>query len=262
MARNWEMPGNPINRRSFCHLFEKTAKYDLLSILKHAKPSYLWDICQPTADLIQSFTRKVSAMCGAGRDLFHILQLEEDMVVCDLDRLFDYLQRVLSAQNIPIVDVSSTRAEPAFLPAWPSSIGAMLSSLTSQLGAILSSANSSGDRRRTWNIETGPDWNLCTAFGFLLGFPVIYWFSGDSTASNCLALQQLCAVKVHCRKRSLYDGATESDSHPVYSFSFPLALKDKLDAHVSRWFEGLSQRCSRLQLTVTKETFQLPHVAL
>lgn len=82
----------------------------------------------------------------------------------------------------------------------------------------------------SWDMTLADDINLTSAFGYLIGYPVVYWFDSDSlkSAGNSQDVQHTEVVGVRA------DGQTAV----VYSFSYPDGLSDVLEDHVNKWFQN------------------------
>ncbi|XP_022276574.1 UPF0739 protein C1orf74 homolog isoform X3 [Canis lupus familiaris] len=104
------------------------------------------------------------------------------------------------------------------------------------------------------------DWNLCTVFGILLGYPVPYTFQLNQGDDNCLALTPL---RVFAARISWLRG------HPpvlLYSFSVPESSFPALREILNTWEEDLRTRCRAqndfADLSISSEIVTLPAVAL
>jgi hypothetical protein len=72
--------------------------------------------------------------------------------------------------------------------------------------------------------------NQSTLFGFLLGYPVLYWYSSidPSDCRTCLDMCPLVVTSILCDHND--------DTHCVYSFSFPEHLKCEIEQCIFDWF--------------------------
>lgn len=82
----------------------------------------------------------------------------------------------------------------------------------------------------SWDMTLADDINLTSVFGYLIGYPVVYWFDSDSlkSAGNSQDVQHTEVVGVRA------DGQTDV----VYSFSYPDSLSGVLENHVNIWFRN------------------------
>ncbi|CAN8002940.1 unnamed protein product [Ixodes hexagonus] len=243
--------------RKLRQLFRKDIGHNLHYVSKRLKPCYLWDISEPdvtTADeCIQHFDQS--------SDTGHLRTIQigdHDLVVCNTEATLQHLSDVLSSNSVRFVDVSSCHKQPRLLPALPSDLEAMLRSLLRQLDGFRQSD------RRNLRLKLECNWNLCSAFGVFLGFPVVYWFGADSD-SNCLSMEELKVCSVRCLKPFgvvLGLDSRDSATSEVYSFSFPLLFDRELGAHVQRWFQNLATCFAEFELTMCSRVCCYPTVAL
>lgn len=201
------------------------------------KPAYLWDANEPTERAVSECLRH----CRANSDsVVKALQLGRDVLLCNVAET----QRRLAdrGHGVKFVDVSAKLRSPAVLTSLPAGVDSMLASLERILAQMATPPRESD---ATVSAEYPcAVWNLCTAFGVLLGYPVVYWFDGGADAGNCLAMEELNVVRVRASRQSaptVKDGGDE-----VYSFSFPLRLSAELGPHVDAWWEELSSKARDL----------------
>ncbi|XP_077491150.1 UPF0739 protein C1orf74 homolog [Amblyomma americanum] len=208
------------------------------------KPAFLWDVNEPTDRAVADCLR----LCSTTGDV-RALRLGRDVLLCNVP---ETLRRLGDAQ-LKFVDVSARLRSPRVLAMPPSGVADMLSLLKRRL-AEAASPPAFRDAAFADVVPADGDWNLCTAFGVLLGYPVVYWFDGGPDAANCLAMEELNVVRVRGA------GRTPTEWDDVYSFSFPLTLGVELKPHVDSWWEQL--RARGFELTRVDEVKCYPVVAL
>lgn len=201
------------------------------------KPAYLWDANEPTERAVAECLRH----CRAKYDgVVKALQLGRDVLLCNVAESQRRLAHCRHA--VKFVDVSAQLRSPAVLTSLPAGVDGMLASLELILAQMATLPPESG--------ATVPAdypcavWNLCTAFGVLLGYPVVYWFDGGADAANCLAMEELNVVRVRSARQG--DPTEKAGCHEVYSFSFPLRLSAELGPHVDAWWKELSSKARDL----------------
>ncbi|XP_075558524.1 UPF0739 protein C1orf74 homolog [Dermacentor variabilis] len=207
------------------------------------KPGYLWDVNEPTESTVADCLRLCRATADSRSDKNLLLvtgddvravRLRRDVLLCNVP---ETLRRLEDASlDVKFVDVSAGLRSPNALASPPPSVRGMLSSLKRRLADVAASPG-----RSDVFVDLEPadgEWNLCTAFGVLLGYPVVYWFEGGADAGNCLAMEELNVVRV----RSAPTAAGMEDD--VYSFSFPVALDADLRPHVDAWWQRLRARAA------------------
>ncbi|KAL3188712.1 hypothetical protein MRX96_022219 [Rhipicephalus microplus] len=220
------------------------------------KPCYLWDVGEPTERGVAECLRLCRA--DSGKDDVRAFKLgRNDVLVCNVP---ETLQRLLDVAFV-FIDVSAGLPAPTAPASPPEGVLAMLPSLKRRLAEMAATPPRCDDKLAY--LEPDRAWNLCTVFGVLLGYPVVYWFEGGADAGNCLAMEELNVVRV----RSATSSAGRSEGVPsddVYSFSFPAALDGELRPHVDAWWQRLRARAAAndFELVRVDEIRRYPTVAL
>uniref|UniRef100_A0A8C6NS19 Uncharacterized protein n=1 Tax=Nothobranchius furzeri TaxID=105023 RepID=A0A8C6NS19_NOTFU len=82
------------------------------------------------------------------------------------------------------------------------------------------------------------EWNLCTVFGVLLGFPVTYWFDQTESFENCLSMTPLMV------RTASASWQAHGPHHRccLYSFTLPAALQEETRPKLEEWEFGLQGR--------------------
>lgn len=124
--------------------------------------------------------------------------------------------------------------------------------------------------------------NLCTLFGWLLGYPFVYWFpySNGGFEVGGLSMVPLTCYKVcYVSSEAVTDSSStsagmrigvETDHHPLvlYSFSVPTSVLTSnpfISKVVHEWFERIKVSSSKLlnvSIQMTTTCLTLPHVIL
>lgn len=235
----------------------------LYFVSRHLKPCYLWDACEPTAAIARTcILRCWTSFSETGT--LHVLCAGSDILICNVVQTVRHLNPAALWNKVRFVDVTATEGFPKLLKQSPAELNNMLTSLLCQLQQVLKSPDSVGDNVATTVLELNPRWNLCSMFGVLLGFPVVYWFQGGSDAANCLSMEELRVVSVRCSNVPclVQDSKVQVSEHEVYSFSFPVRWEVELSAHVKAWFDKLCSDFPDYQLTMTCRDRCYPIVAL
>jgi hypothetical protein len=113
------------------------------------------------------------------------------------------------------------------------------------------------------SVTLTPGMNLCTLFGRLLGYPVVYWF--PPTAGYSLDLVELVNCHVTASSSSLSaQGLCTMKDHQLYSFSVPRCVESTTRETVCAWFQRLREKAVTLgvELTQRNTLVSLPSVAL
>ena len=103
--------------------------------------------------------------------------------------------------------------------------------------------------------------NRTTVFGYLLDYPVLYWYDNDG--ENCLSMVPLINVKVTAEFGG--DDLKVKD-HLAWSFSYPDCFQQTLSSRTSTWFLEIKRRVERQPLFKSvkfhEEKVTLPAVAM
>lgn len=191
------------------------------------KPSLLFDAACIHAASLKSLIDSLSKD-RLLKNILVVLKIEDDIFVAQKSMLSRLAKPMV---NPVLVDVSPSLSQPVLLS--EKEAFNICSDITDCIQLQLSeSAAESG----LIDIELPDHINRSTLFGFLLNYPVVYWYCVQST-HNCLAMVPLCVVKVvHDRISKAKDFQYES-----FSFSIPSSLYDSVDACVQIWFSAVQQ---------------------
>lgn len=223
-------------KRRQIHRHAAAASPGALWTARGYKPAYLWDASEPAERAVVECLRQCRATCDG---VVRALRLGSDVVLCNVAetrrRLADW------RLGVKFVDVSAHLRCPVVLTSAPAGVGDMLASLELMLERMATSPPESLNETASERVSCAM-WNLCTAFGVLLGYPVVYWFDGGADAANCLALEELNVVRVRCAGQGdlPVPRTSAEQGDEVYSFSFPLRLRAELGPHVDAWWQELS----------------------
>ncbi|EFB27933.1 hypothetical protein PANDA_011033, partial [Ailuropoda melanoleuca] len=228
---------------------------EVLAVARGLKPAVLYDYNCAGASELQSYLEELQGLGFLPQGL-HILEIGENSLIVSPEHICQHLEQVLLG-TIAFVDVSSSQPHPSIcsldqlqhLKALMAEIITHLQGLQKDLSLAVSCS-----RLRS------SDWNLCTVFGILLGYPVPYTFHLNQGDDNCLALTPL---RVFTARISWLHGHA-----PVllYSFSVPESLFPALREILNTWEKDLRTRCRTqndfADLSVSSEVVTLPAVAL
>ena len=238
-----------------------------LSVLQDGiKSTYLVDESFVSAQKWTECLGKICAVSPTGLSLCCVT-LGHDVVIVNLPLLQRRLKNDVTDHfsSIRFVNVSGHLERPELIdlnvPGWEH-VRLMLERVLFQLeriDAVFSGETASPAAVHCLDVD--PSWNLTSVFGWLLGYPVVYWFDQRSVdrGVNCLGMEPLCVYEV---VRSQGDSANLS-SHTVWSFSVPCALRDVCEPAIQAWWQLIETSSSahcHLSLKRTERT--LPDVAL
>ncbi|XP_078054056.1 UPF0739 protein C1orf74 homolog [Mustelus asterias] len=204
---------------------------EILTVDSELKPTFLFDYSAARTEQIQKYAQELQKMGLLSRDL-HILSIEDNTLIVNLNKTIKHLERTLQENELSIIDVSAHRASPRLAEA------CVTEQVKAQLDLILKHLKSqvaqSGKRESSVVSASAlfsSEWNLCTVFGFLLGFPVSYWFDFSKSFENCLSMTELrvFSVSASCPRIS------KNLKHRMYSFSVPETLYLDLQSTIESW---------------------------
>ena len=181
---------------------------DITCVLLGVKPALLVDHTTPDAVKLQQALRELHhvGQLSASRDAastLHLVKAGMDVLLVNAP-LVDQLIKADPQNNTPViyVDISNTLPTPQLatkstsaavntsISAWFTSLRQRHSSPSSLADAFpILSSSSSREAEEEEEEEEGCHLNLCTVFGRLLGYPVVYWF--DPMAGYSLEMVEL-----------------------------------------------------------------------
>ncbi|XP_076870610.1 UPF0739 protein C1orf74 homolog [Brachyhypopomus gauderio] len=220
------------------------------------KPALLYDSNSASSEQVHQY---VNSLFGIGllTTELQVVSISGSTLVVNSKLMKLHLEELLQSRNLISIDVCPWREEPC--------ITAMDKSTEDMVKDILKFFMDNENKYSTV-IGLGEDmcgnWNLCTLFGILLGYPASYWFDQAQSLENCLSMTPLvvnkawvCSQIGDCRHGTC-----------LYSFSFPEVLWSEIHIFIERWTELLrdkfSQQAVLTELSFSKDTVVLPCVAL
>ena len=96
------------------------------------------------------------------------------------------------------------------------------------------------------DIKLEQNWNGCSLFGILLGFPCVYYYDVESSDQNFLSYAQLIQIQGF-----QYDRV-------VASFTVPKVIYDNSDSNVNQIIENWRERFER----TSQETVTFPSIVM
>lgn len=228
---------------------------EILAVARGLKPALLYDCNGAGASELQHYLEELRGL-GFLTEGLHILELGGNNLIVRPEHVCQHLEQVLLG-TIAFVDVSSSQLHPSIR-----SLDQLqgLKSLIAEIITHLQGLQRDLSLAVSCSRLCCSDWNLCTVFGILLGYPVPYTFHLNQGDDNCLALIPL---RVFTARISWLLGQL-----PIllYSFSVPESLFPALRDILNTWEKDLRSRCRTqndfADLTISSETVTLPAVAL
>ncbi|XP_059805980.1 UPF0739 protein C1orf74 homolog isoform X3 [Hypanus sabinus] len=235
---------------------------EVLAVDCGLKPAFLFDYCLSSAEQIRRYVQELQKMGLLSEDL-HILSIQDNILIINLDRTVRHLERALPENGVRVIDVSAHRDDPQLAELLVSNqVKAQMDIICKHLRSQVIQKGRSNSGFVTTSEICCSDWNLCTVFGFLLGFPVSYWFDFNKSFENCLGMTQLQAftISAFCPR------ITKNLKHRMYSFSVPGSLYPDLHSTIETWQRDLqsdfNQQFSFSDLCISTEAVCLPCITL
>ncbi|KAI5628397.1 UPF0739 protein C1orf74-like [Silurus asotus] len=221
------------------------------------KPAVLYDFNGACAEQIEQYIRSLQEV-GELTTTIQIHSINENCLVVNSNRMKEHLSEVLKKNNVLIVDVCPWKEQPCLI--------VMDSSTKRMVKDMLDFITDKDNKHPSVSVVTEElydQWNLCTLFGILLGYPASYWFDQVQSVENCLTMTPLVVNKVW-----VYWPLCDPKLHSscLYSFSVPEVLQAEVGTYIENWMECLRTQFGEqkvfTELSVSQETVMLPSVAL
>ena len=269
--------------------------FDLAAIYVGLKPSLLFDYAVLDSTNAGVLMAALSASEGIVPYSLKVLKVGEDVFFADLANIASHLKKTVEYEEFALVDVSGKLQEPRVLRTEASmgvkkQFARIVELLEQKLEHVSTDVTDVMQRGGAFgpievldlNDISGNDENWCIpcVFGFLLGYPVIYWCDQASDC-NCLNLVPLNRYTVTVEESLLmlrYKKLPSSDSlfgsekmescddHLVFSFTAPVELEPYYESKVSGWMKRICDKGKTLgmseHLTVKKEQVSFAQVTL
>ncbi|KAM5144512.1 UPF0739 protein C1orf74 homolog isoform 1-T4 [Callospermophilus lateralis] len=228
---------------------------EVLAVSRGLKPAVLYDCNGAGALALQNYLEELQGLGFLTLGL-HILEIGENNLIVSPAHVCQYLEQVLLG-TIAFVDVSGSQPHPSIC-----SLDQLkdLKDIVTEIITHLKGLQRDLSLGVSHSMLHSSDWNLCTLFGILLGYPVSYTFHLNQGDDNCLALTPL---RVFSARISWLLGQT---SVLLYSFSVPEILFPALRDTLNVWEKNLRAQFRTQNdfsdLSISSEIVTLPAVAL
>ncbi|XP_073708308.1 UPF0739 protein C1orf74 homolog [Garra rufa] len=220
------------------------------------KTALLYDSNAASPEQLQSFLNSLQES-GFVTSSLRILSIDDNTFIFNPATIESHLGDLLQSKSLLLIDVCPSREQPV-LAGFEKKTEDMIKSL---LGFFVNELDK-GSSVIVLGEELYNDWNLCTLFGLMLGYPASYWFDQTKGFGNCLCMTPLvvCTVWVKWQIRDINHRCC------LYSFSVPEELWSEVQSHVQRWTEHLRERFNKqpilTDLCFSRDTVTLPSVTL
>lgn len=217
------------------------------------KPALLYDSNGAGPHQVQRYLSRAQSLRLVSRSLL-VLDLNGNAVIVNPNAVRSSVERAPCVA----IDVRHSLEKPAVVEHHTGAIRSMTDELLLLLGE--SEQLKEDDKPLSAGRES-EDWNLCTAFGLLLGYPFTYWFDQSESFENCLAMTPLVVTTASASWRE----DTRGHRCCLYSFSVPADLHETRPV-LESWRCSLQERFQQQtilhDLTISQTTVTLPSVCL
>ncbi|KAM4582123.1 UPF0739 protein C1orf74 homolog [Fundulus diaphanus] len=222
------------------------------------KPALLYDSNGASAQQLQRYLGSLRSLRLASDSLL-ALDLNGNGLIVNAGALRLNVEQMTRHGGPAVVDASASLEKPVVSGAQRG----RLKGLAADLLLLLEEFQRLGEADEPLCVgEKAEDWNLCTAFGLLLGYPVSYWFDQAESFENCLSMTPLVAVAASAAWRA--DGVAHTFC--LYSFSVPAALQEETRSELEDWRVRLQERFElqgvMKDLRISQSTVTLPSICL
>ncbi|XP_055069326.2 UPF0739 protein C1orf74 homolog [Misgurnus anguillicaudatus] len=228
----------------------------ILAVDLGVKYAVLYDCNAASPEQIQLFLKSLQEL-GIVKSTLRVLSIDDNTIIFNPTAMESYLNELLQNKRVFLIDISPSRKQPV-LTGFEERTENMIKSLS---GLIINGVDESSSVIVV-NNEMYNEWNLCTLFGILLGYPATYWFDQTKGFDNCLSMIPLaaCTVRVKWQKNDI------NHCSCLYSFSIPDELWGELQTHMQQWTESLRERFNKQTILsdfcFTRDIITLPAVTL
>lgn len=232
---------------------------EILAVAAGLKPAFLYDYNAAGVTQIRSYVQQLQTISQCGCR-FHVLSIGDNVLILNVDTMLMWLKMLLLQNtHVYLIDISASRECCGLCE--PKDVSLIKSHISEILNHIKALAADSCQMLSSSAIFSS-EWNLCTVFGVLLGYPASYNFPAQKNSDNCLTLAPLrmFTVRATCCK------LREDLRVRFYSFSVPENLYPVLRSGLDAWCEKLKDAFKAQQdfthLSITAEIVTLKAVAL
>ncbi|XP_044303018.1 UPF0739 protein C1orf74 homolog [Varanus komodoensis] len=222
---------NTGKKKGFSPLSSLNLAGEILAVAAGLKPAFLYDYNSAGISQILSYMQQLQKISQLECRL-HILSIAENILIINLEILLLWLETILLKNNIPFIDVSASRKCPCLCdPKDVSLIKGHLSEILNHIKVVAADTT----QTLSSSVVFSAEWNLCTLFGVLLGYPAAYSFAAQKSFDNCLSLAPLRVFTVQatfCKLNSNFRVR-------FYSFSIPELLYPDIKMDLDIWCEKL-----------------------
>lgn len=223
------------------------------------KPALLYDSNSANAGQVQQYLSSLQSSQLLSKSLL-TLDLNGNTLIVNPAAARLSVEQLIHHRNVAVIDICHSREKSTIIDP----IRTELKSMAQGLLLLLKELEHMGEKGEIPHYigEKSEEWNLCTVFGLLLGYPVTYWFDQTKSFENCLSMTPLIVTKAS----ATWQADMVSHRCCVFSFSVPAVLLDDVLPQLENWKLCLHKKFQQQNilkyLTVCQSTVTLPSVCL
>ncbi|XP_050930313.1 UPF0739 protein C1orf74 homolog [Lates calcarifer] len=222
------------------------------------KPTLLYDSNGASSEQVQQYLSSLQFSQLVSKSLL-TLDLNGNSLIVNPVTVRSNLELVLRGSGVAAIDICPSLERPTITDLLR---GEMKSTIQDLLLLLRESEQLKEAEKPLYVGEKCEEWNLCTVFGLLLGYPVTYWFDQTKSFENCLSMAPLMVTTAAATWQA------EATGHRccLYSFSVPAVLLKETQSNLEDWNLRLQERFQQqnvlMDLIVCQTTVTLPSVCL
>ncbi|XP_068171189.1 UPF0739 protein C1orf74 homolog [Antennarius striatus] len=222
------------------------------------KPALLYDINSASADQVQQYLSSLQASQLVSKSLL-TLELNGNALIVNPISVQSSVEQFFCDSSVAVIDICHSLEKPAITDPDRGELKSMKHDLLLLLRKLTEPME---DDKPQYVGQKSEEWNLCTVFGLLLGYPVTYWFDQTKTFENCLSMTPLVVTTAS----ATWQGDATGHRCCLYSFSIPAILLQEFQPKLDKWRHRLQEKINQQDvlkdLTVCQSTVTLPSVCL
>ncbi|KAK7155584.1 hypothetical protein R3I93_010278 [Phoxinus phoxinus] len=220
------------------------------------KPALLYDSNAASPEQLHLFLSSLQES-GVVTNSLRILSIDDNTFIFNPATVQSHLDELLKSKSLLLIDVCPSRKQPVL-----AGLEKRTEDMIKSLSGVFRNEMDKGSSVILLGEELYNDWNLCTLFGILLGYPASYWFDQTKGFGNCLCMTPLvvCTVWITWQIHDINHHCC------LYSFSVPEELWSEVQSHMQQWTEHLRERFNKqtvlTDLCFSRDAVTLPSVTL
>ncbi|XP_029947193.1 UPF0739 protein C1orf74 homolog [Salarias fasciatus] len=198
------------------------------------KPSLLYDINGADAEQLQEYLSSLQSLQLVSRSLL-VMSLNGNSFIVNPATVKTNIQQMLEDSSVAVVDVCHSLESPTIANLQKCE----LRSVGQELLNLMEEFEKHEEAEKPLYVGEGiEDWNLCSVFGLLLGYPVVYWFDQTTGFENCLSMTPLMVITAS----ATWQADATAHRCGLYSFSLPAALQEETQSNLDSWKLRLQEK--------------------